>query len=106
MLKAFTIQLRRTTSCVSLDTQIVRSHFYRKPIYQNGNAIKLRSHEQTKCITPLSMHSYTKTLVDVYAPNEDNSNFIRKLFTAMMEYSSGLLLMLEDLNFVMSQSVN
>ena len=43
------------------------------------------------------------SLVNVYAPNEDDPNFIRRLFNVLIQYRSGLLLMGGDFNCTTSQ---
>lgn len=43
------------------------------------------------------------SLINVYAPNEDDPSFITTLFTAILKHSSGLLLMGGDFNCVLSQ---
>lgn len=43
------------------------------------------------------------TLINVYAPNEDEPGFIKTLFNTILKYSTGLLLMGGDFNCVISQ---
>jgi len=43
------------------------------------------------------------SFMNVYAPNEDNPDFIRKVFNVITQHSSGILLMGGDFNCVMSQ---
>lgn len=43
------------------------------------------------------------SLINVYAPNEDDPSFIIALFTMILRYSSGLLLLEGDFNCVLSQ---
>uniref|UniRef100_A0A8C4NUS9 exodeoxyribonuclease III n=1 Tax=Dicentrarchus labrax TaxID=13489 RepID=A0A8C4NUS9_DICLA len=43
------------------------------------------------------------TFMNVYAPNEDNPDFIRKVFNVITQHSSGILLMGGDFNCVMTQ---
>lgn len=43
------------------------------------------------------------SLINVYVPNEDDPSFIIALFTMILRYSSGLLLLGGDFNCVLSQ---
>lgn len=43
------------------------------------------------------------SLINVYAPNEDEPGFIKTLFNTILQYSTGLLLLGGDFNCVMSQ---
>ena len=44
--------------------------------------------------------------MNVYAPNEDDPNFIKTIFTTVLQYGSGILLKGGDYNCVMSQSLD
>ena len=43
------------------------------------------------------------SLMNIYAPNEDEPGFIRTIFTAILQHSNGILLLGGDFNCVMSQ---
>lgn len=43
------------------------------------------------------------SLMNVYAPNEDEPSFIRSIFNTVLQYSTGILLLGGDFNCVMSQ---
>ncbi len=46
------------------------------------------------------------SLINVCAPNEDEPGFIKTLFSVVLKYSTGLLLMEEDFNCVISQQMD
>lgn len=50
-----------------------------------------------------SLDGINVSLMNVYAPNEDRSAFIKKVFNVITQYSTGILLMGGDLNCIMSQ---
>lgn len=46
------------------------------------------------------------SLMNIYAPNEDTPGFISKIFTTILQHSTGILLLGGDFNCVMSQFID
>lgn len=78
-------------------------------IHRHVNFLKTSEYQDTQgryIVVNGSIDGIEISLINVYAPNEDDPGFIRILFNKILQYSNGLILIGGDFNCVMSNTLD